>query len=187
VTPASTRIAVGALVAALVLQPGCATLFAGGPDDVSVMTNPPGAYVYVNAVFIGQTPTVARLDRDHPGQIQIYLPGFRPVVMVRMKSINGWFIANLLWLAAIVPIVVDLVTGNWQRYDDSPIAIGLVPAQDAQAPPWYQPPAQPYLPGQPAQPPPAQPQPQPQPGPQPPGPPLPPPVAPPPVAPPPVR
>jgi hypothetical protein len=138
--------------AALLGSTSCATLFASGPDEVPVVTNPPGAYVYVNAIFIGQSPTVAHLDRDHPGQIQIYLPGFQPVVMMRGKTLNGWFIANLLWFYFVVPVIVDLVTGNWQRYDDIPVMIGLMPAQSAAPPPWYEAPAQPYVPGQPQQP-----------------------------------
>lgn len=131
---------IAALVVALSAS-GCATLFAGGPDVIPVHTNPPGAYVYVNGQFVGQTPTVAALHRDHPGQIQIYLPGFQPIVMMREKHTNGWFIANIVWFYAIVPWIVDLVTGNYQRYDDTPIAIGLTPVA-AQAPPpaWYVPP-----------------------------------------------
>ena len=47
-------------LAALCLA-GCATVFAGGPDEIPVNTNPPGAYVYVNGQMIGQTPTVIRM------------------------------------------------------------------------------------------------------------------------------
>jgi hypothetical protein len=184
---AAAPTAVIALAFALAGLGGCATLFAGGPDRVPVATNPPGAFVYLNGRFVGQSPTVVEMDREHPGQIQIYLPGFRPLVMSRHKSLNLWFIANILWAAAIVPVIVDIATGNYQEYEGSPIAVGLTP--DAGPPPmWYR------QPGAPLPPPQQQPQPQPQPYPQPepyppapnpqqPGPyqPLPPPVAPPPV------
>jgi hypothetical protein len=116
---------------------GCATLFAAGPDTIPVQTNPPGAWVYVNGMAMGQTPTTIQLDRSRPGQIQIYLPGFQPVMMYRSKTLNGWFIVSILFF--LVPIVVDLATGNWQRFDDGPIMIGLTPA-GGQAPPpqWFQ-------------------------------------------------
>lgn len=133
-----------ALVLAIAVSSGgCATLFASGPDTVPVNTNPAGAYVYVNGMFAGQTPTVVSLNRDHGGQIQIYLPGFQPVVLVKSKTLNGWFIANILWFYVIVPFVVDLVTGNYQRFDTTGIAIGLTPAQGP-APTWFQQPPQGY-------------------------------------------
>ncbi len=120
---------------------GCATLFASGPDYVPVATNPPGAWVYLNGVAIGQTPTTLRLERGHPAQIQIALPGFQPLVFERYSSINGFFYLNIIWLAAIVPWVIDLVDGDWQRFDDTPIAIGLTPlARGPQGPPLQYPP-----------------------------------------------
>jgi PEGA domain len=145
---------------------GCATLFASGPDYVPVSTNPPGAWVYYDGAPVGQTPTVVRLERGRPAQIQIALDGFQPVLLQRDSSINGWFFVNILWLAAIVPVIVDVVDGDWQRFDDTPIAIGLVPMRGGPAP-YQQPYQQPYLqPGQPppGQPPPMQPQQAPPPG-----------------------
>jgi len=136
----------GAL-AALCLT-GCATLFAGGPDYVPVNTNPAGAWVYYNGVPVGQTPTTVRLERGRPAQIQIALQGFQPVVFMRDTQVNGWFFANLLWFYTIVPWVVDLVDGDWQRFDDTPIAIGLTPLAGGPEPPQPQPPMQqpPYQP-----------------------------------------
>lgn len=128
----------------IVAMTGCATLFAGS-SQVPVITNPPGAFVYVNGQPVGQTPTAINLDPDRPGNIQIYLPGFQPVQMWRQKSISGWFWVNLIvWPG----FFVDLATGKYNKYDDTGIAIGLTPAQGP-PPEWYQPPPtyqQPYMP-----------------------------------------
>ena len=137
-TKKATRNCVSMLLVGLMLlvtAPGCATLFAAGPDTIPVQTNPPGAWVYVNGMVVGQTPTTISLDRSRPGQIQIYLPGFQPVMMIRSKTLNGWFIVSILFF--LIPIVVDLATGNWQRYDDGPILIGLTPAGAAPPPAWF--------------------------------------------------
>jgi len=128
---------------------GCATLFAGGPDQIPVATNPPGAYVYVNGRFIGQTPTLIALDRGSNGLIQIYLPGFQPIGFMRGKHLNGWFILSCLLFPFIVPPVIDLATGDWQRFDDTGIAIGLTPASGP-PPNWYTPGQQPGPPAPPA-------------------------------------
>jgi hypothetical protein len=121
------------------LVSGCATLFAGGPDYVPVSTNPPGAWVYYNGQPVGQTPTTVLLERGRPAQIQIALQGFQPVVFERESEINGWFWANILWAYAILPWVIDLVDGDWRRFDDTPIAIGLTPLAGGPPPPQYAP------------------------------------------------
>ncbi len=121
----------------VVAMTGCATLF-GGSSTVPVVTNPPGAFVYLNGQPVGQTPTAINLEPDQPANIQIYLPGFQPVQMWRQKSFSGWFWVNIfVWPG----FFVDLATGKYQKYDDTGIAMGLTPAQGP-PPEWYQAPPQ---------------------------------------------
>ena len=129
-------------LAPLVLT-GCATLFASGPDRVPVMTNPPGAYVYLNGVAVGQTPMQLMLDRDRDASIQIYLPGFAPIQLQREKEFNAWFIASCVLFPLIFPPIVDLIAGNHRKFDEGTIAVGLTPLA-APPPQWYQQPPQPY-------------------------------------------
>lgn len=104
---------------------GCATIMAGGPDHVQVVSNPAGANVYVDDVLVGQTPTVVTLDRDRSrGNIRIESPGFAPIVVQRSKHINGWFWANLC-LGGVVGMIVDLATGDVKAFDDTPINASL--------------------------------------------------------------
>jgi hypothetical protein len=132
---------------ALAVVTGCATVVAGGPDTIPINTNPPGAYVYVNGQVVGQTPMVIELDRQRSmADIRIYYPGFVPIQISRYKSLNGWVFGN--FFLAIFPVIIDIATGNWQRFDDEPIAIGLQPGQ---APPPYG--VQPQMPMQSQQPP----------------------------------
>ncbi len=148
VSPVSVRLRWATAVLALASLLGstsCATLMAPGPDRVPVNTNPPGAFVYLNGVVVGQTPTIVTLDRDRPAQIQIYLPGFQPLVMERSKRFNGWFVGSILLFYAIFPLIIDFATGNYQHYDDEPIAIGLTPMAGP-PPAYYQQPPQPSAP-----------------------------------------
>lgn len=128
-----------ALTAAIALAAtGCATLFSG-PSTVPVATNPPGAAVYVNGMLAGQTPTAIPLHQGQTAHIQIYMPGYRPVDVWKPKSISGWFWLNLLvWPG----FIVDLATGKYQKHDETPIMVGLVPEQGP-PPEWYQPQPQP--------------------------------------------
>lgn len=150
--------AVTLLVVLLCAVGGCATIMAGGPDRIPVSTNPPGASVFLDGVLVGQTPLMLTLDRGRSnGNIRIEMPGFAPVILTRVKEINGWFWANLC-LGGIIGIVVDLITGDVKRFDDTPIAIGLTPAYGPtpvyNPQPGY-PPAGGYPPGPPAGAPPA--------------------------------
>jgi len=132
-------------------------MFDGGPDRIPVMTNPPGAYVYLNGTPVGQTPMELSLHRGSEAYIQIYLPGFAPVQMVREKSFNFWFIGSCILFPLLVPPIVDLITGDYKKFEEGAIAIGLTPLaapppqfyqqqQPYPGPPTIRPEAEPYRP-----------------------------------------
>lgn len=124
------------LVLASLALSGCATIFAGGPDRIPVQTNVPGASVYVDEVLVGQTPTVILLDRQKSqGRIRIEAPGYQPVVLQRVKTINGMFWANIC--VGIIPMLIDAVTGDMKKFEDGPLNIALTPAAGG---PQYAPP-----------------------------------------------
>ena len=125
----------GTGLALIIALSGCATIFAGGPDRIPVMTNPPGATVFVDNMPVGQTPTIVTLDRTRAsGIIRIEAPGYAPVVIARDKGINGWFWVNIVLLSPL-GVVIDLVTGNIHSFDDTPITLGLQPGGGAPPPP----------------------------------------------------
>jgi hypothetical protein len=133
---------------------GCATIMSGGPDRIPIATNPTGASVFVDGVLVARTPTVLTVDpRSSLGYIRIEAQGFLPINIRRYKSINGWFWADICW--GVFPMIVDLVTGEYESFDDTPIALGMTPTGS------YQPgPEQPQPPpGYPGAPPAPQPQP----------------------------
>ena len=113
---------------AVLCASGCATIMAGGSDQVKVMTNPPGATVFVDGKPRGQTPAVIDLDRkrDH-GELRLELTGFQPVRIVRDKHINDWIFGNIL-IGGLIGILIDIATGNASRFDDEQIAVGLTPS-----------------------------------------------------------
>src|SRR5438094_744805 len=123
----------------LVIGSGCATMINNRLAQIPVATNPPGANVYVNGMYVGQTPMYAAIPRGTIGVVQIYLPGYQPVTLRKTSQVSGWFIGSclLFWLF-FVPPLVDLGTGAWQTVDDSPIVLPLMPARGP-PPNWYDP------------------------------------------------
>jgi hypothetical protein len=112
---------------ALLSTMGCATIVAGGPDRIPVHSNPPGAAVILDGVQVGVTPMEVTLDRTRGGgNIRIEMAGFAPVTVQRTKSINGWFWASFC-LGGVIGMLIDYSTGNMNKFDDTPIAVGLSP------------------------------------------------------------
>jgi hypothetical protein len=139
------------LIAAMVMSMGCASLFSSGPDRVPISSNPPGAKVIVDGTEVGVTPTMVTLDRQHSqGNIRIEAPGYQPAMVTRMKSFNNVAILNCL---NIIFWGIDVLTGNYQKFDSTPVDVSLVPASAQPssavpaAPPAAYPPAPTYAPG----------------------------------------
>jgi hypothetical protein len=106
---------------ALVALSGCATLFGGGPDSVTITSRPPGATIKVNGNVVGQTPMMLAFDRDSPANIQLELDGYRPESFQLEKSFNSWTILNL---TDFIGWIIDFADGNWESYNDG-VDMGL--------------------------------------------------------------
>jgi hypothetical protein len=109
--------------AALVLLSGCATLFGGGPDEVTIMSHPPGATITVNGNPAGATPAVLAFDRDSSAYVELSLAGYRTAKFELQKTFNTWTLLNL---TDPIGWIIDFATGNWQCYQDG-IDMGLAP------------------------------------------------------------
>jgi len=108
---------------ALVALTGCATLFGGGPDTVTITSRPPGATIIVNGNAVGQTPMALAFDRDSPANIRLELDGYRPENFSLEKSFNTWTILNL---SDIFGWIIDFADGDWHCYSDG-VDMGLHP------------------------------------------------------------
>jgi hypothetical protein len=97
----------------------CATIFAPGPDRVQVSSSTRGARVFIDNMEVGTTPMTVALDRKiHQGVIKVEAPGYAPYTTQRAKEFNPVAILNCLGL---LPWVVDLATGNHQKFDTTPV------------------------------------------------------------------
>src|SRR4051812_24116593 len=103
--PSKLMIGVVALCAVLVagLGAGCATMFTGNSQQVTVSSQPPGARVIVNGGYSGVTPVALLLktERDylvtlqHPGYQDTTAPVFRefnPVAALNLFSLVCWVV-----------------------------------------------------------------------------------------------
>jgi hypothetical protein len=138
-----------ALIVACALATGCATVMAGGPDRVPVVSIPKGATVYLNGRPVGTAPVMVELDRRNQAIIQLAMPGYQTTTITRGKSMNGWFVGSLLLIVMIIPAVVDIATGDFLSFDDSAIAVRMRPMAPGPPPRLLQPQPQPQRPPEP--------------------------------------
>ncbi len=105
---------------------------------MQVASNPPGATVTLNGMPVGRTPMVVTLDRHQNGLIGVAAPGYAPVVVGRNQDINGWLWVNIC-LTGALGMLVDWATGDYNKFDETPIFVNLVPG-GGPPPPGYGPP-----------------------------------------------
>ncbi|MDX2019060.1 MAG: PEGA domain-containing protein [Deltaproteobacteria bacterium] len=103
------------------LTAGCATIFSGTSQNVTVQSTPAGARarVMIDGAVANEiaTPAVVKLAKGQKVTIEVSAEGYMPARIDLEKSINGWYWVDVFTLN-LVGIAVDLGTGAWANYDD---------------------------------------------------------------------
>ena len=123
------RIAAFSLIASLVLMlSGCATVFKGPNERVSLNSDPRGAEVFVNDEYVGDTPLRLKLETKRGYRIEFRKEGYRPKVVNISNHIGvGWIVLDVL--TGLVPVLIDAVTGSWYGLDQTHVNAALVRQQ----------------------------------------------------------
>ncbi len=119
-----------ALLLTGLLASGCATVFTGTHDEVTIRSEPEGALIYIDGLEEGRTP--ATLDIKRPGvtntEVTLRLEGYEPRTFVLRKEFNAVSVVNL---ACVICWAVDVATGSITKYRRSGYDIELVPEDHA--------------------------------------------------------
>lgn len=116
---------------------GCATLFAPGPDEVMVFSEPSGARVRLDGNPVGTTPCVVSVPRSSEGLFRLELAGYETATVDRDKVCNGLTALNLLGGYVTIPLffAIDILSGNVGKYSTKPIRVILKPVVPPPPPP----------------------------------------------------
>ena len=102
---------IGLMCGLMLAAQGCATLVTGGSTrPVRVVTDPPGASVYVADAFKGKTPLTLNLSRRDRHRVRIEREQYATYARDIKPGFNPWFLGNLLF-GGIIGVVVDLASG----------------------------------------------------------------------------
>ena len=94
--------------------PGCATVFSGGPENIQVTSDPPGAKFNYGA-YSGTTPTSIMVPRKALVTFATFRKdGYEEKTVPVITGIQGvTWIGILFWPA----LIIDFVTGNAYKLD----------------------------------------------------------------------
>jgi PEGA domain-containing protein len=97
---------------------GCAAVFRGTTDTITIDSAPTGAEAKKGGQRIGVTPTMYEADRSGVTQVSLSKPGYEEHNGTIKKRINaGWLTADILTcafpVALCIPLIVDAISGAW--------------------------------------------------------------------------
>ncbi|AKJ27572.1 hypothetical protein [Caldimonas brevitalea] len=109
------------IAAALVLS-GCASIFSGSTQSVTISSEPAGANIVVLnragiQVHSGTTPATVTLNRgagyfkSESYVVRVQKEGYAPKEVTLTGTVNGWYFGNILVGGLIGMLAIDPVTG----------------------------------------------------------------------------
>lgn len=124
-------------IAALLAMSGCASIFSGTTQTISLRTTPGAAYTitdsYGKRVASGQGEGTASLERGvgyfspHAYKANITKAGHQPRTIDITPGINPWYFANILIGGVVGMVIVDPLTGAMYKFYPSDIDAPLEP------------------------------------------------------------
>lgn len=117
-------------VAAGLLGSGCATVFTGTYDEVTIRSEPEGALILIDGLEEGYTPATLELKRPGIGdrEVTLQLDGYEERTFALRKEFNAVSVINL---ACILCWAVDVATGAVTKYRPQGYDIELIPDNQA--------------------------------------------------------
>jgi len=102
---------------ALVLaSSGCATIFTGDRQQVTVSSASAGSQVMVDGQPYGQTPTQLSLDKSQNHTVVVTSADGRSFTCAVNSTVGvGWVVLDIIM--GLVPVIVDAATGKWKSLD----------------------------------------------------------------------
>lgn len=113
----------------LSLLASCASIVDSGPDSIPIISEPPGATVYLDELQAGTTPCAVRLDRRQAlHTLRLEMDGYKTTTHNLQSRVNGWIAGNILF-GGLIGIVIDAIGGNARKFDELPGPIVLEPGE----------------------------------------------------------
>lgn len=112
------------IASGLLFLTSCATIFSGSSDEVTILSSPDDADVYINGMRYGSTPMIVSLAKGNTYYVELRKEGYdsRKVIITSEVGI-GWVVLDVI--AGLVPLVIDIATDAWSELTPDLISIQL--------------------------------------------------------------
>jgi hypothetical protein len=100
---------------ALMLMTGCATVFKGTDQVLTITSDPDGATVRIDGKPVGVTPLSTKVKKNSADSMMIEKDGFRTETMPLDKKFDGVTLLSFFWDLG----TTDFVTGAAYEYQPS--------------------------------------------------------------------
>jgi hypothetical protein len=115
---------------------GCAAIFKGTSESITVGSNPAGAQVFLDGQFVGVTPTQIRIPSGPQShQITFRMPGAQDQTAVITQNLQAGYLVLDILFTGLIGIVVDAATGAWYAASTNTVMATMTPAQPQYGPP----------------------------------------------------
>lgn len=103
---------------------GCATIFRGTKETVTVESTPPGSEAHIGNRTPAATPTQFEIERNGSTDVTVTKSGYEDHHGQVKKQMNaGFLVLDIVGcLALCVPVLVDALTGAWYDVDSRYVA-----------------------------------------------------------------
>ncbi|MBU1864075.1 MAG: PEGA domain-containing protein [Candidatus Omnitrophica bacterium] len=127
-------IAIFLIVAITITHSGCASIFCGTSQQVSVTSDPDGAKIEIDGIKQGNAPMTMNLKRKKKHMIKATMEGYEDKIYFTEKEFNPVTLVNLLALwFFIVGIVIDGCTGAMYKFDPDNVVMILDPGDSTES------------------------------------------------------
>ena len=112
----------------LTLLSGCATIFNGEHQEITITSNPPGALVSIGGDQLPKrTPSTVTLTRKTSHTAIVEKEGYETALLPIQHHFSRWNLIDGLWFYyAFIPALYDLRTGGFYTFDDE-VHVTLTP------------------------------------------------------------
>ena len=112
------------LSAAALAALGCATIFNDTSPPVSIGSQPSGADVFVDGNLVGRTPAVIELSTKSHHTVVFRKEGYADRTYLLQTHTGAlWVVLDVL--TGLIPIIIDIATGDWQELNEDNINVVL--------------------------------------------------------------
>lgn len=89
----------------------CATIMHGTRQSVGIASNPSNASIWLDQVYVGNTPIVVEMSRKDNHFVRIELNGYQPYEAAFSRQVSGWVFGNIVF-GGVIGLAVDAISGG---------------------------------------------------------------------------